>query len=214
MKTELLHWDEREKAFSSPAISKKDNTNLVLYFGDRRTLSEVHPYDELRKKFPTAQIIGCSTGGQIYQKDVGQAQIVATAIEFSDTNIEIADVQIDSPEQSLNAGKTIGETLQDDDLAGVMLFSDGLCVNGSQLANGINEILGEDIPIVGGLAGDGDRFETTLIGGKRSAQPQSHRGDRVLWQGDLFWPRHRQRLQDIWSPTQNYALRRQYTTRT
>ena len=172
MKTELLHWDQRKNAFSCPVLSNTDNTNLVLYFGERHLLSKVHPYDELRKKFPNAQIVGCSTGGQIYQKEIGQAQIVATAIDFADTNIKIADVQIDTPEQSLKAGQTIGQTLQDDDLAGVMLFSDGLCVNGSQLASGINEILGENIPIVGGLAGDGDRFETTLVGVNDQLGPQ------------------------------------------
>ena len=95
---------------------------------------------------------------------MAQAQIVAVAIEFDKTEIRIANVQIETAENSFEAGRSIGSALKADDLSGVMLFSDGLNVNGSQLAKGINNLLGEDIPIVGGLAGDDDRFETTLIG--------------------------------------------------
>jgi hypothetical protein len=52
-----------------------------------------------------------------------------------------------------------------DDLAGIFVLSDGLNVNGSELVAGIASHVGDRIPLTGGLAGDGAKFEETLVGG-------------------------------------------------
>ncbi|MBP6986467.1 MAG: FIST C-terminal domain-containing protein, partial [Alphaproteobacteria bacterium] len=51
--------------------------------------------------------------------------------------------------------------LRSPDLRGIMVLSDGLQVNGSQLVKGLNTINDDEIVITGGLAGDGDRFGET-----------------------------------------------------
>ena len=51
-----------------------------------------------------------------------------------------------------------------DDLAGVLVLSDGLGVNGTRLVAGITATLGERVPLSGGLAGDGPRFARTVVG--------------------------------------------------
>jgi hypothetical protein len=45
----------------------------------------------------------------------------------------------------------------------VMLFSDGLNVNGSELVRGLNSVLGQDVIVTGGLAGDGADFKRTFV---------------------------------------------------
>jgi hypothetical protein len=52
------------------------------------------------------------------------------------------------------------------------VLSDGLNVNGSELVNGLVDAIGPDIPLTGGLAGDGANFKETLVGGD-CAPPRS-----------------------------------------
>jgi hypothetical protein len=46
----------------------------------------------------------------------------------------------------------------------VFVLSDGALVNGTELALGFNEVLPPAVALTGGLAGDGARFEKTLVG--------------------------------------------------
>jgi hypothetical protein len=80
---------------------------------------------------------------------------------------------VTDPAQSHDLGAALGRRLAGADLAGVLVLSDGLQVNGSQLIHGLVSILGPDIPLSGGLAGDGARFASTLVGA--NAPPQSGR---------------------------------------
>src|SRR5208283_907554 len=50
-----------------------------------------------------------------------------------------------------------------DKLIHVLVISDGLSVNGSELVRGLKENLPEAVTITGGLAGDGERFKDTLV---------------------------------------------------
>jgi hypothetical protein len=43
------------------------------------------------------------------------------------------------------------------------VISDGKCVNGSELVSGLTEHLPLGVTLTGGLAGDGDRFQETLV---------------------------------------------------
>ena len=44
--------------------ARPEDISLVFYFGARQTLACGSRYEELRSLFPTAHILGCSTGGQ------------------------------------------------------------------------------------------------------------------------------------------------------
>ena len=48
-------------------------------------------------------------------------------------------------------------------LRGVLVLSDGLGVNGSELIRGLNAILPANVMVSGGLAGDGERFKRTWV---------------------------------------------------
>ena len=139
-------------------------TNLVIYFGSRAALQNSLRFDELRVIFPNAHILGCSTGGQIQNNDVVDNEIVALAISFDTTKLKLVRKPIAAAEDSHICGSAIGQSLAADDLAGVFILSDGLKVNGSALVAGITGATGTNIPITGGLAGDGASFIETLVG--------------------------------------------------
>ena len=61
-------------------------------------------------------------------------------------------------------GEAIGRALAAPDLAGIFVLSDGLNVNGSELVAGIVSVVGEDVALTGGLAGDAALFKETLVG--------------------------------------------------
>jgi len=73
---------------------------------------------------------------------------------------------------SRSSGETLGRALKANDLLGVFVLSDGLNVNGSELVAGITAVVGREVPISGGLAGDGSEFGETLVGA--GGPPRTH----------------------------------------
>jgi hypothetical protein len=142
-----------------------DQANLVLYFGTREALANGKRFDELRDMFPGAHVVGCSTGGQIRNHDISDDDIAAIALNFEHTRLKLATAPASDAAASHRCGETIGKALAAADLAGIFVLSDGLNVNGSALVGGITSVVGERVPITGGLAGDGAQFQETLVGG-------------------------------------------------
>jgi hypothetical protein len=168
MRVEQLVWNKR----SGWTAARADAPALVLYFGTRDALACGARYDELRRRFPDAHLLGCSTGGQINNDDVSDDEIVAAAINFDATAVRLSRQDIKDPSCSGACGEAIGHALFADDLAGVFVLSDGLNVNGSALVDGISKVIGPNIPLTGGLAGDGADFKETLVGADCS--PRAH----------------------------------------
>ena len=65
---------------------------------------------------------------------------------------------------SYEIGKQLFDTLDSNDLKGILVFSDGVNVNGGELVQGLNVNNINPIPITGGLAGDGSDFSYTVTG--------------------------------------------------
>ena len=165
-------------------LSECDSTDLVLYFGARRALADKARFDELHTIFPKADIVGCSTGGQIHNDDVVDDEIAALAIHFDATKLKLACEDIAGAEGSYRCGVSIGRALKADDLAGIFILSDGLNVNGSQLVAGIASVVGREISVTGGLAGDGAEFCETLVGANDS--PRARRVAAIGFYGDAI----------------------------
>jgi hypothetical protein len=140
------------------------NKTLVLAFGDKNLLFEDDIYTRLRENYPTADIVTCSTSGEIYDDAVSDNTVSVVAIEFDDTVVKTFSININEAASSFDAGKTIFSALNSEGLAYVMVISDGGLVNGSELVRGIDGVNKKNIPVTGGLAGDADRFNFTLVG--------------------------------------------------
>jgi hypothetical protein len=163
MHSQQITWNPR--AGWTPIEAKPEDISLVFYFGTRQMLACGARYNELREMFPAAHILGCSTGGQINNNDISDDEIVAAAIGFDATRLQLVRQDITDSQQSRHCGEAIGRALNREDLAGIFVLSDGLNVNGSELVNGLVAAVGPNTPLTGGLAGDGADFTETLVGG-------------------------------------------------
>jgi hypothetical protein len=174
MHIQQIVWSHRSGWTASQ--TEEVEASLVLYFGTRDALACGARYNELRGMFPAAHILGCSTGGQINNNDINDDEIVAAALRFDATRLRLCRQEIADPHRSRDCGEAIGRALHADDLAGVFVLSDGLNVNGSELVAGISKVLGSNIPLTGGLAGDGANFKETLVGADCAPRPRTIAG--------------------------------------
>jgi len=156
--------------------------SLVLFFAAPGTVDDGQRFAELRAQYPAAPIIGCTTGGEIADIDVLDGSIVATAVEFAHTRLAFSESPIDAKGCSIAAGKRLGADLPRAGLRGVFVLSDGTRVNGSDLVAGIQSVLGPNVAITGGLAGDGSRFGTTRVG--LDVNPEPGRAVAMGFYGD------------------------------
>ncbi len=149
-----------------------DNTpQLVLVFGAKSRLHTPDLFPQLRQRWPDADIALCSTAGEILGTEVHDNSIVICAMELEKTNIRSTSISLAQCNSSFDAGAHLASQLNEPDLAYILVLSDGEKVNGSELINGFNRIFEGKIPITGGLAGDGNRFESTLVGLNQTPTP-------------------------------------------
>jgi hypothetical protein len=140
-----------------------NKAQLVFLFGNRELLKVNQHIDFVRESYPNAQIVGCSTSGEIIQEEVYNDNIICTAVWFESSSFEIAKATIDSMEDSYHVGQQLAAELDNESLVHVMVLSEGLNINGSELTKGINNQLNDRIPVTGGLAGDQGLFTETVI---------------------------------------------------
>ncbi|HEY9011836.1 MAG TPA: FIST N-terminal domain-containing protein [Devosia sp.] len=162
MRASQLFWDNA--VGWSGGDAPLDHAALVFYFGTRQMLADGTLYESLYRRFPDAHVLGCSTGGQLAGLDVSDDRACALAIDFDATGLRVVRREITDAGASRATGAAIGAALKGDRLAGVFVLSDGLHVNGSALVAGIADEIGPDVPVSGGLAGDGPDFVQTLVG--------------------------------------------------
>jgi hypothetical protein len=137
--------------------------SLILVFGARSEMETGSAVRALAERYPGAPLFGCTTSGEIQQDKVCDSTVIATLVRFDTSRVRIAAEAIPSPDKSRDVGRRLGESLAGEELSHVLLLSDGLRINGSELVSGITETLPAGIGVTGGLAGDGDRFEKTLV---------------------------------------------------
>ncbi|KAF0130612.1 MAG: hypothetical protein FD155_1422 [Bacteroidetes bacterium] len=163
MKTEQIIFSTK-----SGWTRKSDNglgnlAQLVFVFGNRHLLKNPKNIAFIKENYPLAKFAGCSTSGEICQEEVFDENIICTAVWFEKTTIEIAEEKINSMNDSFLVGEKLAKKLMKDNLRHVMIFSEGLNINGSELTKGLNKQLDNSISVTGGLAGDQAEFIETVI---------------------------------------------------
>ena len=142
----------------------KDNAQLVFLFGDSTLLKAPQNFSEVKEFYPNAHIVSGSTAGEIIGTQVLDYSLVVTAINFTNTPLQFAKSKIQKMEDSLTVGETLANALSKEGLVHVMVFSDGLRVNGTNLVKGLIGKLPKEVAVTGGLVGDQDRFKETFVG--------------------------------------------------
>lgn len=139
------------------------DADLLIVFGQRQKIESTKAYTLLKKQFANAQIIGCTSAGDILGTKVLEESIVATAIKFEKSKVVSKHIKINTSEESFDAGKSIIASFNPTNLKHIFVLTDGLEVNGSQFVLGMKESLPDGIGITGGLASDGPDFGTTAV---------------------------------------------------
>ena len=136
---------------------------LVLLFGSPACLRKTEWQIDIRGAYPEAHWLGCSTAGEIFGTEVTDETLVATAIAFEGTRLHGASLMLDEVSDSYQAGERLAGSLPHESLVHVLVISDGQNVNGSALVAGLTQNLPAGVTLTGGLAGDADRFQETLV---------------------------------------------------
>lgn len=145
-------------------LEKEDYSlaNIVFLFGDTDCIKDEERFTELSKLFPNAKIVGCSSSGNIFNCQVTKFQLVATAVAFESASVEISTINFNDNDNIEKLSEDLINNLPKENLKHIFLLSDGLLINGSQLTRGINKV-NKNIPVTGGMAGDGARFSETYV---------------------------------------------------
>lgn len=144
-----------------PAVDSPQT--LLIVFGSTSYIDAPDALSTLSHHYPSSVVVGCSTAGEIIGDTIADESLSVAILKFEGTEIRSTTAPVASPIESFAAGEQIADVLQAPDLAGVLVLSDGLGVNGSELVRGLNHALPDDVVVTGGLAGDGDRFERTWV---------------------------------------------------
>ncbi len=155
-----LNWNQDAQRFECP--DDCGTATFVLFFGDRGVISSPTVYASLKNRFPEAEILGCSTGTVVEGTVLSDVRPTAVAVRLNHSRVSVTRVPLVGMD-SFEAGRRLADGLKSPDLAGVLLLSDGLAVNGGTLVEGMQSILGTEVVIGGGLAGDGPDFIQTLV---------------------------------------------------
>jgi hypothetical protein len=146
-----------------PPTRTAENPDLILVFAASELFHDMSWIAELKNWYPTGKFIGCSTSGEISGNTVRDQTVVATAVQFNAASAKFAQQNLLTTDDSYACGKSLIEQLPAEELKHVLVFSDGLHVNGSELVKGMRDSLPPGVTVTGGLAGDGPNFKQTYV---------------------------------------------------
>ncbi len=160
--TNLVLSDSGDLDCTSKGLEESEGADIVFVFGDTNVIKQSATFQKIKKKFPKTHIIGCSSSGNILGKEISKNSLVATAVKFESSRVEVQSVDYVDGTNLEQLSSQLVNKLSRDGLKHVFVLSDGLKINGSELVKGINSSL-EGIEVTGGLAGDGARFQETFV---------------------------------------------------
>ena len=151
-----------DAGFTEHPATSSISPSLVIVFASA-DLAGVwrEPLRSLAEHYPDATIIGCSSAGGILGETVHDGALVGLAIQFEHTRQKVVSSPLTDTDAT-KAAQLIAAELLAPDLKHVFVLSDGVAVNGSEIATGLHEQLGDGVLVTGGLAGDEARFEKTF----------------------------------------------------
>ncbi|MCC7326167.1 MAG: FIST C-terminal domain-containing protein [Burkholderiales bacterium] len=162
----LLHtfaWRKRT-GWSAPWPSDMDSpSTLAVIFGGNSSPACRSALAEIAGRLPRSVLLGCSTAGEIMGAHVDDDSLAIALARFDNVGLRRAALPIVTQRDSFAAGQALGRALLGPDLRAVFVLCDGLHVNGTQLVGGINQALPDHVIVTGGLAGDGERFDSTWV---------------------------------------------------
>ena len=136
---------------------------LILCFASLGCGALAHIAKALRQALPNVSVAGCSTAGEISVAGVSDQSVVLTALRFASGTPLLVSTRFSGADDSQAAGARLGRQLANQPQSAVLLFAQGVNINGSALVSGLAAELPPGSRIVGGLAGDDGAFQATQV---------------------------------------------------
>lgn len=167
MQSEQLIWSEEGWQVVHGQLQQP--AGLVLLFAARERLTPAC-LEQVAARYPGALLLGCSTAGEICDTRVLDGTVLVTAVQFAATSLELVSETLAAAGDSTAMGRSLAARLPQAGLRHVLVLSDGLEVNGTELVAGLRQGLPSGMGITGGLAGDDTAFgETRVVCGQHAA---------------------------------------------
>ncbi|MGA2069981.1 MAG: FIST N-terminal domain-containing protein [Sedimentisphaerales bacterium] len=163
MKLEQNIWTKKTGWQPSAPGTLGKSAQLVLVFGSNDMLKKSPLLKELAGVYPNARLVGCSTAGEICGTTVYDDSLTTVAVHFEKTTVNMYEVEANSADDSFLAGERLAAIVNPANLSHLFVLSKGININGSELVKGLEKNLPENTIVTGGLAGNGPKFQETLI---------------------------------------------------
>lgn len=162
MTIEELIWNQTEWISKKAGKIEPLSAHLVLLFGDIEAIADRIPIALLQSAYPNAHIVGASTAGTIESGKFSEHPLVATVIAFERGWVEVATTDRLENTTLEKQSKELIKSLPQENLKHVFVLTEGLKLNNSLFIKGVNSV-DTKLPITGALAGDGWKFDHTLV---------------------------------------------------
>ena len=164
---ELLLMKVEQLIYQGSGFDRKPSlgasADWVLMFGARYLIENDELFDQVRRMYPSAYIMGCSTAGEINGDHISEDGLCLTAVHLEKSEVRFADICYHDSDDFFRLGTDLIDQLEKKDLRYIFLLSEGVNINGSLLVRGLDSALPETVSLTGGLAGDGNNFKKTVI---------------------------------------------------
>ena len=170
MQCQALSFDVPSSTWEPSALPALDSARtLVLGFGAPELVDDPRAFEDLARAYPRSLVVGCSSAGEIHGTTLRDHSLAVSVTRFDKTDLQLASLEVQSAANSFPAGAHLAKKLAaKPGLRAVLILSEGLNVNGSELVRGLSSVLPESVVVTGGLSADGPNFRRTwvAIGGR------------------------------------------------
>jgi len=133
--------------------------SLSLVFGSMSIL-DAKIVEDIYKKTDNANMLGCSTGGEIYNESLEGTLLIILFEGFE--KVQTKGILIEDKKCFENAEK-LGKYLKNFGESSIgFVFSSGLIAESEDILRGLQKQLGKNTKLFGGFAGDDGKFSKTL----------------------------------------------------
>lgn len=137
--------------------------DLIFVFASALFFNEPVLLNKLTAHYPDAEIVGCSTEGQVLKNSVLREELVLTAVEFRSTKVVSHTVEVLSTKNHYEKGLELASLFKKEGLKHVFLLSVSLATYGDDFIKGLRKGFPQEVKVTGGLAGDNKKYNKDFV---------------------------------------------------
>ncbi len=163
MRTKNIYFSDKRKFETFVKVSSfhlEQNLLLQVFSSELNKNILEKMLKDIQDILPQAVIVGVTTDGEILGSEVSTDKTVVSISAFENATLRVAMENQYSDDYT--CGAYLAKKLYQKDTKAMILFTDGLHMNGEHFLDGISSVA-PNTPISGGMAGDGANFHATYI---------------------------------------------------